>query len=411
MTDTVQIDPKFHLNNSAKKWSIKNYLVGKALSAFRECEIGSIEITLPDGTRFGHMGPIEGPKAGLHFKTARGINKYIFEGEVGFAKAFIDGDVDIPDPLALFKWYLANDSVLSRSTGLDRALKRGRRLFHDLLRSNSLRGSKRNISYHYDLGNEFYREWLDSSMTYSSADYQNGESLEDAQANKYARAIASTKVIEGDNVLEIGCGWGGFADHLISNHDVNYKGVTISAEQLKYAQTRMRDKGLEDELFFFEDYRKIEGQFDKVVSIEMFEAVGEKNWPTYFETVKRLLRPGGKACIQVITIDENFYESYRTSVDFIQTFIFPGGMLPSIDIFSDRAKSSGLKVSNVYKFGKSYAETLREWRTKFLEAWPELELQGFDERFRRMWLYYLEYCEAGFDGGRTDVVQFTLEHA
>jgi len=248
-------------------------------------------------------------------------------------------------------------------------------------------------------------------MTYSSADYQNGESLEDAQANKYARTIESTKVIDGDHVLEIGCGWGGFADHLISNHDVNYKGVTISAEQLKYAQSRMRNKGLNGELFFFEDYRKIKGQFDKIVSIEMFEAVGEKNWPTYFETVKRLLRPGGKACIQVITIDENFYESYRTSVDFIQTFIFPGGMLPSIEIFSGRAKSSGLKVSNVYKFGKSYAETLREWRTKFLEAWPELEMQGFDERFRRMWLYYLEYCEAGFDGGRTDVVQFTLEHA
>jgi cyclopropane-fatty-acyl-phospholipid synthase len=284
------------------------------------------------------------------------------------------------------------------------------RIFH-LLNRNSKAGSKRNIMAHYDLGNGFYKRWLDPSMTYSSARYERpGQDLAEAQHNKY-RALAQRMQLGPDHhVLEIGCGWGGFAEFAAKEVGARVTGITISPEQYDFARKRLFEQGLADKADIrLQDYRDTSGHFDRVASIEMFEAVGEKYWPAYFQKVHDVLKPGGHAGLQIITISDAYFDVYRRSVDFIQKYVFPGGMLPSPSALQQQVSQAGLTWRGEDRFGRDYAETLADWHRRFTAAWDDIRAMGFDERFRRLWTYYLSYCEAGFRAGSIDVTQIALQ--
>jgi cyclopropane-fatty-acyl-phospholipid synthase len=274
---------------------------------------------------------------------------------------------------------------------------------------NTRRGSRRNIAAHYDLGNAFYGQWLDRGMNYSSALHTADETLEAAQEAKLDRIAELLGLSGGERVLEIGCGWGALAERLVRRHGCNVTGITLSSEQLAYAENRLAreiENGSVDLRLL--DYRDVEGRFDGIASIEMFEAVGERYWPSYFAKLRSTLAAGGAAVLQIITIDESRFAAYRNRPDFIQRFIFPGGMLPTAAIIEREAASVGLKVVQRESLGASYVRTLREWRSRFLRSWPKIEALGFDQRFRRMWTYYLTYCEVGFGHGAIDVTVFKL---
>ena len=321
------------------------------------------------------------------------------KGLLGWAEAYMAGDWLTPDIQALTYWGAANEQSLERVFDVSWLSRKVNRLIHRL-NNNSKRGSRKNISAHYDLGNEFYQLWLDSSMTYSSALFSNkSETLEQAQQNKYQAVIDWLEVTRGMSVLEIGCGWGGFARRLNETCDAEYRGITLSHEQLSFARQHS-DKDL-----FFEltDYRDVDGQYDCIVSIEMIEAVGEEHWQTYFRKIYDSLKPGGKAVLQVITIDEKRYETYREGADFIQKYIFPGGMLPSHTVMQEQIADAGLLMLNSHSFGRDYQRTVDEWYRNFNSRWNAIKPLGFDERFRRMWNYYLAYCSAGFANQSIDV--------
>jgi len=278
-------------------------------------------------------------------------------------------------------------------------------------RVNTPGGSKQNISFHYDLGNAFYKEWLDPSMTYSSAIFEEGDSsLATAQITKYRRLLDLIDVKPGQKILEIGCGWGGFAETAAKERGALVTGITLSMEQLAFARRRMEKAKLTNRVeILFKDYRDMETEFDHVVSIEMFEAVGEEYWPAYFETIYRCLKPGGKAALQIITIEEDMFETYREDVDFIQAYVFPGGMLPSVSKLRERVSAAGLDWNSFKTYGQHYANTLAVWHDRFEDAWARKALpEQFDEVFRRIWIYYLSYCEGGFRGGSVDVMQLSL---
>jgi cyclopropane-fatty-acyl-phospholipid synthase len=281
-----------------------------------------------------------------------------------------------------------------------------------LLNRNSRAGSRKNIHAHYDIGNAFYQLWLDPSMTYSSARFSpaSGTDLAQAQAQKYRDILGQLALRPGERVLEIGCGWGGFAEVAAREAGAHVTGLTLSTQQLAYARQRMQDAGLDHlaELRLC-DYRDSKGQYDAVASIEMFEAVGEAYWPSYFDCVARSLKPGGRACVQTIVIADELFERYRTGTDFIQQYIFPGGMLPSPSAFRAMAQASGLAVTREFAFGIDYADTLAAWRHAFQARLDAVRAQGFDERFIRIWDFYLCYCEAAFRAGNTSVMHFTLE--
>jgi cyclopropane-fatty-acyl-phospholipid synthase len=302
---------------------------------------------------------------------------------------------------------------------IDRAVRGGvvtgamQRLKH-VLNANTRHGSKRNVEAHYDLGNDFYALWLDPSMTYSSALFEGerARSLEQAQAAKVRRALDRIAPQPGDHILEIGCGWGALAEIAARDYGCRVTGITLSRQQLLYSQLRIARAGLADRVTFeLRDYRDVAGRFDHIVSIEMIEAVGERYWPAYFATIARALVPGGKACVQAITIDDRRFARYRSGTDFIQQYVFPGGMLPSPSRFRAEAARQGLAVTDDHAFGRDYAETLRRWREAFLRRATDARALGYHERFIRMWDFYLAYCEAGFDTLCTDVHQFELEHA
>jgi len=278
------------------------------------------------------------------------------------------------------------------------------------MQSNSRKQARKNISYHYDLGNNFYREWLDDTMTYSAALFDNPqESLEAAQTRKYKSMVDQMGVKPGDHVLEIGCGWGGFAEYAAGQRGLKVTGLTISQEQYDYAVERMRKAGLQDMVEIkLQDYRDERGTYDGIASIEMFEAVGEKYWPIYFGKLRECLKPGASATLQIITIENSRFEVYRKSVDFIQKYIFPGGMLPSPKALRHEAVKAGLKVKNSIEFGKGYSTTLRRWHALFGEKWDRISHMGFDDRFRRMWDFYLTSCAASFESGNTDLTQITI---
>lgn len=371
---------------------------------------GHLELITPDHTRMVFGDAHLPPSAVLEVHDWRACERILRAGDIGFAEAYGAGWVDSPDLAALLRLAIRNDNTLDRAL-FGGALSRCWYRLRHWLRSNTREGSQRNIHAHYDIGNDFYRLWLDPSWTYSSAvfDGDYDQPLARAQQRKYQRVIDTLGLRAGDRVLEIGCGWGGFAEQAASQ-GIHVHGLTISPSQLAIAQQRMRDCGL-GALAQLElrDYRDLDGTYDAVVSIEMFEAVGERYWPQYFDNVAARLKPGGKALVQSITIGERYFPRYRSGSDFIQQYIFPGGMLPSVERFESGAARAGLHCADRYAFGPDYAETLRRWRSAYHAARPQVTAQGFDTHFQRIWDLYFAYCEAAFDEGRTDVVQFLLE--
>ena len=363
---------------------------------------GLLEVRLPDGSSALFGDGEAGATFQVHDLSL--FSRLLAKGDIGLAEAYLDGHWDSPDIAGLLTLLAANRQVLRRALYGHWPSLLAARLRHWTHR-NSRRGSRRNIMAHYDLGNDFYRLWLDETMSYSAALYGDpADSLADAQRAKYRRILQRIGGRPGQRVLEIGCGWGGFAEAATAD-DLAVTGLTLSPAQLAWAKTRVPDADLR-----LQDYRDIGERYDHVVSIEMFEAVGERWWPTYFRTLARALQPGGTAVVQSITIGDDLFAAYRRGTDFIQQYIFPGGMLPSRAVFREQAAGQGLAVRDEYAFGLDYARTLAEWRQRFEAAWPELTKLGFDETFRRLWRLYLCYCEAGFRAGSIDVVQFELAH-
>jgi cyclopropane-fatty-acyl-phospholipid synthase len=309
------------------------------------------------------------------------------------------------------RWALHNEALIKDLLNGSSLLRFINRLFH-LGKANSKRGSRKNISYHYDLGNEFYATWLDRTFTYSSALFNSPEdSLEQAQLNKYRRICEMLNLQPGEKVLEVGCGWGGFAELAAREYGANVYGITLSKEQLAFAESRIKTAGLEQQVKLeLIDYRDVQGSYDHIVSIEMFEAVGEENWPTYFAMLKERLKPEGRAVLQIISIDNKRFDAYRKRTDFIQRYIFPGGMLPSPQRLREEISQANLTLEGEQLFGHDYAKTLHIWREQFENAWPTINKQGFDERFKRMWIFYLTYCEAGFAEDSIDVGLYAIRH-
>ena len=378
-------------------------LVGKLNS-------GRVDFILPDGRRFRAEGSKPGPVAEVIINNPDVFARLVREGDLGFCDAYLDGWWTTPDLQAFMDFIHAdNDDMYDGFPGmaLVRAWEKARFWFQ----SNTKRQALKNISYHYDLGNDFYSLWLDDTMTYSSALFNTSqESLEKAQIAKYASMVDQMGVKPGDHVLEIGCGWGGFAEYAAKERGLKVTGLTISKEQLDYANKRIKSKGLSDKVNLkLQDYRDETGVYDGVASIEMFEAVGEKYWPVYFDKIKQCLKPGKQATLQIITIQDARWDVYRKSVDFIQKYIFPGGMLPSPSVLRQEINRAGLSVQHSIEFGKSYSQTLRRWFEVFNNEWDNISAMGFDDRFRRMWNFYLTSCAATFESGNCDVTQITLQ--
>lgn len=372
---------------------------------------GAVNVALPDGRVF-HFGASDAAEAGLiTVHNMAFFQRLLRRGSMGFAESYMDGWWGTDDLSHLLKILNRNVETYSQTIDNNWVSKALNKLVHRL-RPNTRAGSKKNIHAHYDLGNQFYKLWLDRSMTYSAARFSNSDmSLQQAQEEKYRSLAQTAEIGPNDHVLEIGCGWGGFAEFAAREIGCQVTGITISNEQLAYAQERISKAGLSDRVDLqFRDYRDVSEKYDRIVSIEMFEAVGENYWPSYFSQIRDCLKPGGKAGLQVITISNERYASYRKSVDFIQRYIFPGGMLPSPEILYNKFKDAGLKLDQQVDFALDYARTLAEWRLMFLDAWPEIEKLGFDVRFRNMWEYYLAYCEAGFSSKSIDVSHFILSH-
>ncbi|SFZ81175.1 cyclopropane-fatty-acyl-phospholipid synthase [Devosia enhydra] len=365
---------------------------------------GAVTIVLPNGRSRTLGNPATGEHAVLRLRNFRVLSEAMRRGTVGFAAAYLDGDIEIDDLTAIFRFFLQNRDILSVSgRGLFR--RAAQDIAYHLARANTREGSRRNISEHYDLGNDFYGQWLDPSMTYSSAVFTaEDQSLEEAQRQKYHRVADMAGIAPGHTVLEIGCGWGGFAETVARDYQASLRGITLSREQLRYGLERLERQGLDQfARLVFEDYRDTQGSFDHVCSIEMIEAVGEDHWPTYFEAVHDRLKPGGTAAIQAITINEADFPGYRSGPDFIQRYIFPGGMLLTKTAMREQAERVGLVLEAVETFRHSYARTLKLWRERFLDRWDEIAKLGYDDYFRRKWVYYLSYCEAGFTEGSIDV--------
>lgn len=385
---------------SAAAWVLK--LLGRL-------QVGSLDVRTPDGAQL-HFGTGGEPHARIEITDWAMCARVLRSGDIGFAEAYIDGQWTSPDVVALLTLLLRNRQAIESAiygTFLGSLFYRLKHLLH----RNTKAQAKKNIHAHYDLGNSFYKLWLDGTMTYSSAlwDQNPDASLAEAQTRKYSAIIDWLKPKAGDRILEIGCGWGGFAE-AATRMGAHVTGLTLSSEQLAFAKDRLQVQNLAQQADLrFQDYRDCPGQFDGIASIEMFEAVGEEYWGDYFKTVFNRLKPGGRAGIQVITIDESLFDRYRKSTDFIQQYIFPGGMLPSKTIFRRMAEKAGLRVADSREFGLDYARTLRLWRDVFTQRLAEVRAQGFDERFIRIWTFYLAYCEAGFMERNTDVVQFYLE--
>jgi len=375
-------------------------------------ENGEISMCFPNGksVRFNSGNP--GCKAKIHLRNWRAARRVALRGTIGVAEGYMDGDWQSPDVTSLLTFFLENASIyqnIASQSPLINFIEGIRHWFN----TNTKSGSKRNIAAHYDLGNEFYSLWLDPSMTYSSAIYKPGvNSLECAQEEKYRNLARGMGVTKDSHVLEIGSGWGGFAEFIGREIGARVTGLTISKEQLSYAQSRIEKAGLSDRVEFkFQDYRDETGKYDQIASIEMFEAVGEKYWPTYFSKIQQCLKPGGTAGLQIITINDDGFESYRKRPDFIQKYIFPGGMLPSPSALEKVTTQENLRLDNQIEFALDYGRTLKEWRIRFQEKWHEVQALGFDERFKRMWEFYLHYCEAGFNTKSIDVRQMFYKHA
>lgn len=385
-----------------------SWLASAIYRYFKDFRYGSLRFRL-DGQDYLICGAHPGPNAHIEMhKPLRVLKKVARRGDTGLAESYMDGDWDTESLVNLLYWGARNGQWLNDTLYTKGLVRLMLRIKH-LLRSNTKQGSRRNISAHYDLGNDFYRLWLDSSMTYSSAVYSHPEEpLEQAQERKYARLLDALQAKPGDRILEVGCGWGGFAEHA-ARRGFHVTGITLSTEQLAWARARIEAAGLSDKVDLrLQDYRDLNERFDHVVSIEMFEAVGEIYWNTYFQTLDRVLKPGGRASLQIITIADANFEEYRIRPDFIQLYIFPGGMLPSPGALKRLVDDNGFHTVQNDCFGQDYATTLAQWHERFNAQAHEIR-QMFDERFLRMWRYYLAYCEAGFRDGCIDLCQLVLE--
>ena len=370
---------------------------------------GSVEVSLPDGRVFKAKGKNPGIAARIDVRDPDCFARLVRDGDVGFMEAYMDGYWESPDLQGLMDVvFMNNDQIGLKFPGAG-FVKMFEKMRH-WMNSNSKRQAKKNISYHYDLGNEFYGLWLDDTMTYSSALYKTGqESLETAQTQKYAQMCDELGVKEGDHILEIGCGWGGFAEYAASQRGAYVKGLTISQEQHDFAVKRIADAGLSDRVeIVMQDYRDEKKKYDGIASIEMFEAVGEKYWPVYFDKVSDCLKDGAKATLQIITVPQGRFAAYRNSVDFIQKYIFPGGMLPTEEILKREISRVGLDFESIVDFRRSYSTTLRRWFDTFNEKWSVIAQMGFDERFKRMWNIYLTGCASGFEYDTTGLIQITM---
>jgi cyclopropane-fatty-acyl-phospholipid synthase len=386
------------------------------LGMLRRLRHGTLQLTLPDGSTEIISGSTDGPRAALHVRDARIVDRYLKHGSVGFAEGYIAGEWETPQLADLLELLDRNYDAWSDGyfgPVLARMVARMQHWF----RQNTKSGSRRNIHAHYDLGNEFFEAWLDPTMTYSAALFEatEGDSaadLEAAQRAKYRHLCRLIDLAPGHHLLEIGSGWGGFAMTAAREFGAKVTSITISRAQAELAAKRVAEADLADRVEIrLEDYRDVDGTFDRVASIEMFEAVGERYWPAYFSKVSSALKPGGMAGLQIITIQDAYFETYRRSADFIQQYIFPGGMLPSSTALTEQIGKVGLEITDTRAFGRDYATTLGIWGDRFDAAWERLRKLGFDERFRRLWRYYLGYCEAGFRTGSTDVLQLALRRS
>lgn len=388
--------------------------VGLVIRALALLQRGSLKVTIPGGKTLEFSAPQPGPHAEATFHNWGVVRRVLSHGSLGVAESYIEGEWDSPDVTSFLQMFLVNsygggaESFFNRNPLLNLLSK-----FGHFLNRNSKAGAKRNIAAHYDLGNEFYTQWLDPSMTYSSAIFRDGaNSLEEAQEAKYRSLAEMTDIQPGHHVLEIGCGWGGFAEFVASRIGAKVTCLTISQEQLNFARQRIKNAGLDHLVDIkFLDYRDETGQYDRIGSIEMFEAVGESYWPSYFGQLHNCLKPGGKAGLQVITIRQEDFASYRSQPDFIQKYIFPGGMLPSAEIMEELGDDHRMKQIASRAFGTDYAATLEAWRHKFWEKWPTIKPLGFDERFKRIWEFYFHYCEAGFKADSINVRQMIYQKA
>jgi cyclopropane-fatty-acyl-phospholipid synthase len=375
------------------------------------CELknGRLDFVLPDGRVFRAEGKVAGKVAEIHIIHPETFTRLVREGDLGFSDAYLEGWWTTPDLLAFMDLvHAGNENVYDGFPGM--TLVRAYERMRFWLQRNHKQQALKNISYHYDLGNDFYELWLDETMTYSSALFHTKqESTEQAQVAKYASLVDQMGVQPGDHVLEIGCGWGGFAEYAAKERGLKVTGLTISEEQFNYGVKRIEKAGLSDLVTLkMLDYRDETGQYDGVASIEMFEAVGQQYWPIYFETVRERLKPGGKATLQIITVAEERWEIYKRGVDFIQKHIFPGGMLPTSSLLHHHVAKARLSVEKSIEFGQSYSLTLRRWHETFNDKWDQIADMGFDDRFRRMWNFYLTSCAATFDNSMCDVTQITL---
>ena len=382
------------------------------LTMLSHIKYGELKLKLPDGCTHEFTGSQKGPTADMVLLSDSAIIRILGHGKMGFCEAFMVGEIDSDNLTNLIELAVLHDSYLEEQIKLGTLQKLWLKFQHWRNRNNQS-GSKRNISHHYDLGNQFYSRWLDRTMTYSSAVFQSEtDTLEDAQNRKYQKLAELADIQPGERVLEIGCGWGGFAEYAAKEYGAHVTGITISKEQYDFTKNRLRAAGLDHMTdIVMQDYRKLNQSFDKIVSIEMFEAVGEKYWPVYFKTIANCLKDGGKAALQVITIDHKAFLEYRTQPDFIQKYIFPGGMLPSIKALDIPLQTAGLSLHFCQGYGQDYARTLAEWKVRFHQAWPELAtITKFEDRFKRMWELYLSYCEGGFKAGMIDVKQMLITH-
>ncbi len=379
------------------------------LALVANVDLGTLNITLHDGQTVTIRGERPGPVVGMTIHNPDFFARIVRHGVLGVSEAYMDGDWSTDDLMGLMEILHSQIGNFYKSmpgAGLVRAYERLRHWLHN----NNRRQARKNISHHYDLGNDFYALWLDDTMTYSAALFDgNQQSLEAAQRRKYESLVDEMGAQPGDHVLEIGCGWGGFAEYAAKERGLKVTGLTISKEQYDYAVDRIAKAGLSDKVTFkMQDYRDETGTYDGVASIEMFEAVGEKYWPVYFETVRKCLKPGKNATLQIITIHEDRFENYRKTVDFIQKYIFPGGMLPSASVLRQQARQAGLVVKGSKEFADGYARTLRLWHETFNDKWDQVAALGFDERFRRMWNFYLASCAASFECRNSDLTQITI---
>ncbi len=380
-----------------------------AFAQAQRLQHGRLDVILPDGRHFRAEGRKPGPVAEITIHNPDVFARLIREGDMGFSEAYLDGWWSTPDLQAFMDLLHSDNPAMLDEFPAMKLVRAWERLRH-WLRSNTKAQARRNIAHHYDLGNDFYAMWLDDSMTYSSAIFRTGqESLERAQEQKYAALVDALGVQPGDHVLEIGCGWGGFAEYAAGRRGLRVTALTISQAQHDYAVARMARAGLADRVEIrLQDYRDETGRYDGIASVEMFEAVGEAYWPAYFTTLRERLKGGAQAVVQVITVPDARFETYRRNVDFIQKYIFPGGMLISPSRFRQEAGQVGLDVPGSIEFGDSYSQTLRRWHDSFVAEWGRINAMGYDERFRRMWEFYLTSCAAAFRTGICDVAQITL---